>query len=194
MDRFVIKKRHILHLFSDHKEMSAGDIVMDVVSWNSNLKNNPVEMRNQKMTLLNHTKQQVKSKYDTLMKMNYGPKKDDELKKFMKEIYTPPIVKEKKNEGVVSSRKMKSKSDLCKEKSKLSSTKKKFSDTQFELIKVQNKYILKEASEEKLQKDLNREFQNTVKLTADLKEFQSKAKYVETLESAVKVKDKTLKI
>ena len=174
--------------------MSAGDIVMDVVSWNSNLKNNLVEMRNQKMTLLNHMKQQVKSKYDTLMKMNYGPKKDDELKKFMKEIYTPPIVKEKKNEGVVSSRKMKSKSDLCEEKSKLSSTKKKFSDTQFELIKVQNKYILKEASEEKLQKDLNREFQNTVKLTADLKEFQSKAKYVEILESAVKVKDKTLKI
>ena len=28
--------------------------------------------------------------------MNNGQKKDDELKKFMKEIYTPPIVREKK--------------------------------------------------------------------------------------------------
>ena len=66
------------------------------------------------------------------------------------------------------------------------------SDTQFELIKVQNKYILKEASEEKLQKDLNKELQNTAKLTVDLKEFQNKARHVETLESAVEVKDKAL--
>ena len=110
----------------------------------------------------------------------------------MKEIYTPPIIKEKKNEGVVSPRKMRSKSDLCEEKSKLSLAKKKFSDTQLELIKMQNKYILKEASEEKLQKDLNRELQNTAKLTTDLKEFQKKARYVETLESTVKVKDKIL--
>ena len=87
---------------------------------------------------------------------------------------------------------MRSKSDLCEEKSKLSSAKKKFSDTQLELIKMQNKYILKEASEEKLQKDLNRELQNTAKLTTDLKEFQKKARYVETLESTVKVKDKIL--
>ena len=44
MDHFVTKKRHILHLFNDHTEMSAGDIVMEVVSWNSNLfRNNPVE-------------------------------------------------------------------------------------------------------------------------------------------------------
>ena len=49
MDHFVFKKRHILHLFSDHKEMSAGDIVMEVLSWNSNLfRNNPVETQNQK--------------------------------------------------------------------------------------------------------------------------------------------------
>ena len=97
MDHFVIKKRHILHLFNDHKEMSAGDIVMEVLSWNSNLfRNNPTETRNQKMALFNHMKRQVKSKYDTLMKMNNGPKKNDELKKFMKEIYTPPIVREKK--------------------------------------------------------------------------------------------------
>ena len=41
-------------------------------------------------------KPEVKSKYHTLMKMNNGPKKDYELKKFMKEIYTPPIVREKK--------------------------------------------------------------------------------------------------
>ena len=103
----------MLHLFNDHKEMSAGDIVMEVLSWNSNLfrnnpvelfrnnpvelfRNNPIETRNQKMALFNHMKRQVKSKYDTLMKMNNGPKKNDELKKFMKEIYTPPIVREKK--------------------------------------------------------------------------------------------------
>ena len=49
MDHFVFKKRHILHLFSDYKEMSAGDIVMEVLSWNSNLfRNNPVETQNQK--------------------------------------------------------------------------------------------------------------------------------------------------
>ena len=77
--------------------------------------------------------------------------KNDELNKFMKEIYTPPIVREK-NRGIVSPRKRKLKADLCEEKRKLSSTKKKLSDTQFELIKVQNKYILKEASEEKLQR------------------------------------------
>ena len=51
---------------------------------------------------------------------------------------------------------------------------------------------MKEASEEKLQKDLNKELQNTAKLTVDLKEFQNKAKHVETLESAVEVKDKAL--
>ena len=97
MDHFVVKKRHILHLFNDHKEMSAGDIVMEVLSWNSNLfRNNPTETRNQKMALFHHMKRQVKSKYDTLIKMNNGPKKNDELKKFMKEIYTPPIVTEKK--------------------------------------------------------------------------------------------------
>ena len=101
MDHFVIKKRHILHLFNDHKEMSAGDIVMEVLSWNSNLfRNNPAETRNQKMALFNHMKRQVKSKYDTLMKMNNGPKKNDELKKFMKEIYTPPIVREKKTKAL----------------------------------------------------------------------------------------------
>ena len=33
MDHFVIKKRHILHLFNDHKEMFAGDIVTEVLSW-----------------------------------------------------------------------------------------------------------------------------------------------------------------
>ena len=127
MDHFVIKKQYILHLLNDHKEMSAGDIVMEVVSWNSNLfRNNPVETQNQKMSLFNHMKPEVKSKYDTLMKMNNGPKK---------EIYTPPIVREKKNEGVVSPRKRKLKSDLCEEKRKLSSAKKKFSDTQFELKK-----------------------------------------------------------
>ena len=53
----------------------------------------------------------------------------------------------------------------------LSSAKKKLSDTQFDLIKVQNKNILKDASEEKLQKDLNKELQNRVKLTDDLKKF-----------------------
>ena len=151
MDHFVIKKRHILHLFNDHKEMSAGDTVMEVVSWKSNLfRNNPVETRNQKMSLFNHMKREVKSKYDTSMKMNNGPKEDDELKKFMEEIYTPPIVREKKNEGIVSLRKRKLKSDLYEEKRKLSSAKKTLSDTKFELKKIQNKYILKEASEEKL--------------------------------------------
>ena len=66
------------------------------------------------------------------------------------------------------------------------------SDAQFELVKVQNDYILKKASEEKLQEDLDKELQNKAKLTADLKEFQNKAKHVETLESAVEVKDKAL--
>ena len=66
------------------------------------------------------------------------------------------------------------------------------SDTQFELVKVQNAYILKKAPEEKLQEDLNKELRNTAKLTVDLKEFQNKAKHVETLESAVEVKDKAL--
>ena len=66
------------------------------------------------------------------------------------------------------------------------------SDTQFDLMKVQNKYISKEASEEKLQKDLNRELRNMVKLTVDLKEFQNKAMHVVALESAIKVKDKKL--
>ena len=70
------------------------------------------------------------------------------------------MVREKKNEGIVSSRKRKLKSDLCEEKGKLSSAKKKLSDTQFELIKLQSKYILREASEEKLQKDVNKELQN----------------------------------
>ena len=47
MDHFVIKKRHMLHLFSDHKEMSTGDIAMEVVSWSSNLfRNNLIETRN----------------------------------------------------------------------------------------------------------------------------------------------------
>ena len=66
------------------------------------------------------------------------------------------------------------------------------SDTQFDLMKVQNKYISKEASEEKLQKDLNRELRNMVKLTVDLKEFQNKAMHVVALEPAIKVKDKKL--
>ena len=66
------------------------------------------------------------------------------------------------------------------------------SDTQFDLMKVQNKYIFKEASEEKLQKDLNRELRNMVKLTVDLKEFQNQAMHVVALESAIKVKDKKL--
>ena len=75
--------------------MSAGDMVIEVLSCNSNLlRNNPTETRNQKMALFNHMKQQIKSKYDTLMEMNNGPKKNDELKKLMKEIYTPPIVRE----------------------------------------------------------------------------------------------------
>ena len=52
MHYFVITKHDILHLFNDHKGMSAGDIVMEVVFWNSNVfKNNPVETRNQKLTL-----------------------------------------------------------------------------------------------------------------------------------------------
>ena len=34
------------------------------------------------------------------MKMNNEPKKNDELKKFMKEIYTPPIVREKKTKAL----------------------------------------------------------------------------------------------
>ena len=50
---------------------------------------------------------------------------------------------------------------------------------------------MKEASEEILQKD-NREVQNVAKVIVHLKEFQNKATHVETLESAVKVKDKTL--
>ena len=54
--------------------------------------------------------------------------KNDELNKFMKEIYTPPIVREK-NRVIVSPRKRKLKADLCEEKRKLSSTKKKLSDT-----------------------------------------------------------------
>ena len=44
---------------------------------------------------------QVKSKYDALMKMNNGPNKNDELKKFMKEIYTPPIVRKKKKRSAL---------------------------------------------------------------------------------------------
>ena len=51
---------------------------------------------------------------------------------------------------------------------------------------------MKEASEEILQKDLNREIQNVAKVIVHLKEFQNKATHVETLESAVKVKDNTL--
>ena len=39
---------------------------------------------------------------------------------------------------------------------------------------------------------MKRELQNSAKLTVDLKEFQNKARHVETLESAVTVKDKTL--
>ena len=57
---------------------------MEVVFWKSNVfKNNPVETRNQKLTLLT-----VKSKYDTLMKMSNEPKKDDELKKSSKKFKT----------------------------------------------------------------------------------------------------------
>ena len=115
MDHFVIKRHHVLYLFNDHKEMSAWDILVEVVPWNSNLfRNNPVETWNQKMPLFNHMKREVKRKYDTLMKMNYGLKKDDELKKFMKEIYAPTTFREKKNEGIVSPRKRKLKSRLCK--------------------------------------------------------------------------------
>ena len=47
------------------------------------------------------------------MKMSNGPKKDDELKKCMQKFQTPPVVREKKNEGVVSPRKRKLNSDLC---------------------------------------------------------------------------------
>ena len=43
-----------------------------------------------------------------------------------------------------------------------------------------------------MQEDLNKDLQNTAKLTVDLKEFQNKARHVETLESAVEVKDKAL--
>ena len=47
--------------------VSAGDIVMEVVSWNSHLfSNKQVETRNQKMSFSNHTKQKVKSKYEIL--------------------------------------------------------------------------------------------------------------------------------
>ena len=66
------------------------------------------------------------------------------------------------------------------------------SDTQFDLIKVQNKNILKEALGEKLQKDLNKELQNRAKLTVHLKKFQNKARHAETLKSAFEVKDKAL--
>ena len=102
------------------------------------------------------------------------------------------MLEKKKNKGIVSPRKRKLKTDLCEEKRKLSSAEKKLSDTQFELVKVQNNYILKKASEEKLQQDLNKELRNTAKPTVDLHEFQNKAKHVETLESAVEVKDKAL--
>ena len=51
---------------------------------------------------------------------------------------------------------------------------------------------MKEASEENLQNGRNRELQNSAKLTVDLKKFQNKARHVETLESTVIVKDKTL--
>ena len=54
----------------------------------------------------------------------------------------PPVVGEKKNEGVASPRKRKLRSNLCEEKRELSSSKKKLSDTQFELMKLQNKYML----------------------------------------------------
>ena len=91
----------MLHLFNDHKEMSAGDIVMEVLSWNRILfRNNPVETRNQTMAVFNHNTTS-KSKYDALMKMNNGPNKNDELKKFMKEIYTPPIVRKKKKRSAL---------------------------------------------------------------------------------------------
>ena len=60
-------------------------------------------------------------------------------------------------------------------------------------MKVENEYVLKEASEEKELKDLNRKLQNMEKLTADLKELQTKVMHVETLESAViRVKYKIL--
>ena len=45
----------MLHLFNDHREMSAGDIVIEVLSWNRILfRNNPVETRNQTMAVFNH--------------------------------------------------------------------------------------------------------------------------------------------
>ena len=53
-------------------------------------------------------KRQVESKYDTLMKMSRGPKKDDELEKFVQEIYSFPFATEKKNEGIALKRKLKS--------------------------------------------------------------------------------------
>ena len=79
------------------------------------------------------------------MKMSNGPNKNNELKKFMKEIYTSPIIREKKNKGVFSPSKRKVRY-FVKKKKKISLAKKKLSDSQFELMKVQNKYILKEAS------------------------------------------------
>ena len=58
-------------------------------------------------------------------------------------------------------------------------------------MKVENEYILKEASEEKELKDLNRKLQNMEKLTADIQELKNKVIHVENLESAViRVKDK----
>ena len=44
----------------------------------------------------------------------------------MQGLYTLPVIKEMKNEGIVSPRKRKLKSDLCEGKRKLSSAKKKF--------------------------------------------------------------------
>ena len=91
----------MLHLFSDHKEMFAGDIAMEVVSWSSNLfRNNLIETRNWRITLFNKMKRQVENKYETLMKKSRGPKKDDELKKFVQEIYPFPFAREKKKEGL----------------------------------------------------------------------------------------------
>ena len=49
---------------------------VEVVSW-SLLRKNLVETEDQKLTLCNHMKQQVNSKYDALMKRGSGPKKDD---------------------------------------------------------------------------------------------------------------------
>ena len=45
-------------------------------------------------------KRQVENKYETLMKKSRGPKKDDELKKFVQEIYPFPFAREKKKEGL----------------------------------------------------------------------------------------------